>query len=326
MSTNVNYTKFIINKNDVAYKLRDQLKTFGIYYDFEKKYYCNNSIINEPLQDQLIWFCQKFDLSYKTEEIKSNNDLNLNKYKILTIDKNNFLIEQVFNNLKCYFITIYNGMDKNIVNILDIRKSLHLTATLPEFESSDYLFEILKYFTYNKDEIFNSNFQNSDLFSILPNLVDSYSLDLKKEEKLEKFKYKIIQEIVSKNQNGFLCNCVPGFFPETEFYILGNRIKSSLTDNFISYNQEKKILEYLFKKENRKYIGKWREPTYYELFVGNKILVKDKSGTEFLAKITSVKDINGKFQITISNGNKEAVVPKYFDKDELFLIVKQYNR
>ena len=125
MSTNVNYTKFIIDKSDTAYKQKDQLKTFGIYYDFDKKYYCNNSIINEALQEQLIWFCQKFNLSYKAEEIKNDNDLNVNKYKILTIDKNNFLIEQLFNNLKCYFITIYAGMNMNTVNILDIRKSLH---------------------------------------------------------------------------------------------------------------------------------------------------------------------------------------------------------
>lgn len=104
MSTNVNYTKFIINKNDVAYKLRDQLKTFGIYYDFEKKYYHNDSAINDTMQEQLLWFCQKFDLSYKIEEIKSINDLNINKYKILTIDKKNFLIEQIVNNLKCGLI------------------------------------------------------------------------------------------------------------------------------------------------------------------------------------------------------------------------------
>lgn len=326
MSTTINYTKFIINKSDTAYKQKDQLKTFGIYYDFDKNYYCNNSIINEDLQEQLIWFCQKFDLSYKTEEIKSKYDLTVNKYKILTIDKNNFLIEQVYNNLKCYFITIYTGINTNTVNILDIRKSLHLRATLPEFESSDYLFEILKYFTYNKDEIHNSNFQDSDLFSILPNLVDSHSLDLKKEEKLEKFKYKIIQEILSKNQNGFLCNCVPGFFPETEFYILGNRIKSSFTNNFIPYNQEKKILGYLFKKENQKYIGEWREPTYYELFIGNKIPLTEKNIGEFLAIISSVQNINGKLKITARNGNREFTLPKYFDKDELFSMVKQYNR
>lgn len=36
MSTNVNYTKFIIDKSDTAYKQKDQLKTFGIYYDFDK--------------------------------------------------------------------------------------------------------------------------------------------------------------------------------------------------------------------------------------------------------------------------------------------------
>ena len=326
MSTDMSYTKFIINKTDIAYKFRDQLKTFGIYYDFDKNYYHNNSVINDNLQEQLIWFCQKFDLSYKTVSIKSNNELSINKYKILTIDKNNFLIEQVFNNLKCYFITIYNSMNGNMINILDIRKSLHLNATLPEFESTDYLFEILKYFSYNKDKLHNLNFQDSDLFSILADLADNYSLDLKKEEKLDKFKYKIIQQILSKNQNGFLCNCVPGFFPETEFYVLGSRIKSSLTDNFITYNQEKKIWEYLFKKENNKYIGEWKEPNNYELFVGNKILIKDKNGEEFLTKITSVKNINGKLQITIDNGNKQIMIQKYFDKNELFSIIKEHNR
>lgn len=326
MYINVNYTKFIIDKSDKAYSIRDQLKTYGIYYDFDKKYYHNESFLSDLVQEQLIWFCQKYDLSYRTEEIKSRNDSTVNKYKILTLDKNNFIIEQVFNNIKCYFINIYNGMNNNVVNILDIRKSLHLNATLPEFESSDYLFEILKYFTYNKNQIANYKFEDSDLFLILSNLIESYSLDLKKEEKLEKFKYKIIQEISSKKQNYFLCNCVPGFFPETEFYLLGNRIKNSATNNLISFNQEKKIWKYLFNKENRKYIGEWREPTYAELFVGNKISVKEKNGIEYSVKINSVRNINGKLQITICNGNKKVIISKYFDKDELFEIIKENNR
>ena len=41
-----------------------------------------------------------------------------------------------------------------------------------DFKSNDYLFEILNYFTYNKSEIIKQNFEKSDFFSILPNLID----------------------------------------------------------------------------------------------------------------------------------------------------------
>lgn len=108
---------------------------------------------------------------------------------------------------------------KNIVNILDIRKSLHLTATLPEFESSDYLFEILKYFTYNKDEIFNSNFQNSDLFSIFKSSGQLFFRFKERKKNLEKFKYKIIQKQFLKIKMDFYVIVFLIFFPETEFYI-----------------------------------------------------------------------------------------------------------
>ncbi len=68
-----------------------------------------------------------------------------------------------------------------------------------------------------------------------------------------------------------LCNCVPGFLAESEFKIVGNKIFNTNTENYLTNTQKKKIWEYLYKKNNRKYIGTWREPTLQELFKGNRL-------------------------------------------------------
>ncbi len=267
------YTQIIIEKSNRAFNLKEELKTFGIQYNFEKKVYYNHTIINDNVLDQLEWFCKKHDLNYTLEEVNENSDeaININKYKILGIDKNNFIIELITNKLKCYFISIYPGINQNELNILDIRKSMHLKLTLPEFKSNDYLFEILNYFTYNKSEIIKQNFEKSDFFSILPNLIDIYSSEIKHDQKIQNFKYLIIGEIAMKNKGDFLCNCVPGFLPESEFKIVGNKIFNTNTEDYLTNTQEKKIWEYLYKKNNRKYIGTWREPTLQELFKGNRL-------------------------------------------------------
>lgn len=322
------YTQISIEKSNRAFNLKDELKTFGIQYDFEKKIYYNHTVINDNDLEQLEWFCKKHDLNYTTEVINENSDgaIKINKYKVLSIDKNNFIIELITNKLKCYFISVYSGINQNEINILDIIKSLHLKLVLPEFKSNDYLFEILNYLTYNKNQIIEQKFDKSDFFLILPNLIDIYSSEIKHDQKIQNFKYATIGEISIQNKGDFLCNCVPGLLPESEFKIVGNKIFNTYTKNYLSNTQEKKIWEYLYKKNNRKFIGTWREPTLQELFKGNKLPLKDKNGVEFLGNISDIKNIGNKLEIKIFNGEKEGKVAKLFDKDELFEIIKKYNR
>jgi hypothetical protein len=315
------YEELIVEKSDKTYELKDQLKTYGVHYNFDEKEYSNNSPISENILEELKWFLKSNDLKYTTKQVSKKTQ----NYKILAIDKNNFLIEQVNNNLKCYYINVYIGMDKNRVNILDTRKSLHLSTDLPKFETNDYLFEVLKYFTHNTEKLFTAKFDESELFTILTNIIDTHSLQISLEQKLQKFKFMVIKDLSSKNKGDFLCNCVPGFFPETEFKIVGNKILSSYTENFISPNQEKKIWKYLYKKENRRHIGNRKEPSLFELFKGAKIPIKEQTGNEYIGRITAIKEIRGKLEIKISNGISEKVAPRLFEKEELFDFIRQYR-
>jgi len=315
------YEEIIVEKSDKTYELKDQLKTYGIHYNFDEKEYSNNSPISENTLEELKWFLKSNDLKHTTRKA-SKKTVN---YKIIPIDKNNFIIEQINNNLKCYFINVYIGMDQNRVNILDTRKSLHLSANLPKFESSDNLFEVLKYFSLNNEKLVETKFDESELFNILPNIIDTHSLQISLEQKLQKFKFMVIKDLASKSKGDFLCNCVPGFFPETEFKIVGNKILSSYTENFLSANQEKKIWKYLYKKENRRYIGNRKEPSLFELFKGAKIPIREQSGNEYLGRITAIKEIRGKLEIKISNGISEKVAPRLFGKEELFDFIRPYR-
>ena len=316
-----NYTEIIVKKSDKTYELKDQLKTYGIHYNFDEKEYSNSSPLSENVLEELKWFLKNHVLKYTTRQV-SKKTLN---YKILAIDKNNFLVEQVNNNLKCYFINIYIGMDQNRVNILDTRKSLHLSANLPKFESNDYLFEVLKYFSLHNEKLIEAKFDESELFTILPNIIDTHSLQISLDQKLQKFKFMVIKDLASKNKGDFLCNCIPGFFPETEFKIVGNKILSSYTQNFLSPHQEKKIWKYLYKKENRRHIGNRKEPSLFELFKNAKIPIKEQSGNEYLGRITAIKEIRGKLEIKITNGISERIAPRLFEKEELFDFIKQYR-
>lgn len=320
------YTKIIIDKSNEAYNIREELTANGITYDYKTKCYFNFYPIKDNSLKHIIWLSNKHNLTFKTEEVTSNIETDFNKYKILTIDKNNYIIEQKSNNLKCYYITIYNGMKDNIINILDIRESLHLKAILPEFKTNDNLFEVFKYFTFNKDIIKKNCFEKSKVFSILENFIETNTLDLKDNERLDKFKFMVIKDIINRNKGNFLCNCVPRFFPETSFTIVGSKIKSSYTKNFLPSNQEKKIWKYLIKKNNQKYIGKWKEVSNYQLFVGNKILVKDKNGSEYLAKIISVDKEYGGIKIKVTNGIQKYSVSKIYTKEELLSLIYEYNR
>lgn len=315
------YEEIIVEKSDKTYELKDSLKTYGIHYNFDEKVYSNSSAISESILEELKWFLKNHNMKYTTKKVIEKR---LN-YKIITIDKNNFLIEQVSNNLKCYYINIYIGMDENKVNILDTRKSLHLSGNLPKFESNDYLFEVLKYFSIHTEKLFEAKFDESELFTILPNIIDTHTLQISLEQKLQKFKFMTIKDLSLKNKGDFLCNCVPGFFPETEFKLVGNKILSSYTQNFLSSNQEKKIWKYLYKKENRKHIGNKKEPTLFELFKNAKIPVKDSSGNEYFGRISSIKEVRGKLEIKITNGINETLAPKLFDKEELFDFIKNYR-
>jgi hypothetical protein len=148
-------------------------------------------------------------------------------------------------------------------------------------------------------------------------LINQYQSETTYQNKLRSFKYVILSKIKNRQEGSFLCNCVPGFAPDISFSILGDKIVSSLDNNPISRSSEQKILKYLFKQENQKYIGKRKRLTLLDMFLHRKINC-NINGFNTNALINYVKDEgNGMIRINIFDGNKTHMVNKLFKKDEL---------
>jgi hypothetical protein len=114
-------------------------------------------------------------------------------------------------------------------------------------------------------------------------------------KKVDIFRFETIKKM---RFQGFLCNNIKGFFPETKFYLLpGGRIQESRTGNKVSYEQEQKIWDYLYKNPNR--VGKEIEPTIYDYCAGKRITVIANE-THYKVPIRYIKDLgNGYFKIKV---------------------------
>ena len=323
MSSVYQFEQYVIKNQKDIYKHKTELLSYGLKYDTVKAVYTNTFEVLDYDKDKIEWFCKKYDYEFSKFLINEDNpkSIDLSIYGLYSIDKDNYLIYLRKNDLKCYYISIIHNMSNSVVNILDIRESLHKVLVLKEIETDDYLFEIIKYYTDNYDEINNSEFSKSKFFSILNNLIDSFSKEIHLKNRLTKFKYHLIETVKTKNQNSFLCNCVPGFFPETTFSFSGSKIVSSFTGNSVEPRQETKILKYLYNKENIKYIGVYKEPSNYDLFVNNKIKVK-KRDDEIEVKIKNIYEKNGSFlEVTVTDGINNFKLANLIQKEKLLKMV-----
>ncbi|RXK15059.1 hypothetical protein CP985_10510, partial [Malaciobacter mytili LMG 24559] len=128
------------------------------------------------------------------------------------------------------------------------------------------------YIGVKKEPTLNDLFYMKKIKVLINNFETKYAIN-KIEQVHNKFKNTFISKILKDSPNKFLCNCVPGFNPEISFYLRDKRIINDLTNNPIDFKQETKIWEYLYKQENRKYIGVKKEPTLNDLFYMKKIKV-----------------------------------------------------
>lgn len=301
--------KFIIKEQKELYRHKNYLLTLDLEFNSTKKEYSNSSNLSFEIEFELIEFLKNNSFSYTIEEEKITDFKKqiTAKYKILQIDKNNLFIVEKLSDIKLYLL----NQNEKTINILDLKKSLFKSYKKRKNSSLDTTLSlnILEVLASNQDDF-------KELFTTLAILENHDSQTLLYIEKLKKFKYLSIAKIKQKQEDMFLCNCVPSFFPETKFYIKGDRVFSDYTEFFLSYEQELKIWKYLY--SNRELVGVYKEPTLYELFIGRKIYILDEFKNRVKVIIKNAQYLENKgISITLSNGVSTQKISQIFTKDEL---------
>ncbi len=301
--------KIIIKDQKELFRHKNYLLSLDLEFDSLKKEYSNSSHLDYNIELELIDFLKnhEFKYSFENEEIKDSKKIILASYKTIYIDENTIFINERKSDKKLYFL---NKNDNNIL-IIDLKNEIFKSYKIPnKNEKIEKLsIQVLEILASNEDDF-------KELFTIFSILENQNSQDLLFLEKLKKFKYFCIAKIKDLQRDMFLCNCVPGFFPETNFYIKGDRVFSDYTNFFLPFDLEIKIWKYLY--NNRELIGFYKEPTLYELFIGRKIYTLNEY-SEKVKRLIVNAEFNQKnnIQITLSNGVTTQKISKEFTKEEL---------
>jgi len=302
--------KFIIKDQKELYRHKNYLLSLNLEFDNIKKEYSNSGYLDFNIEYELVEFLKNgnFEYTIVEEKITDLKKQILAKYKLLQIDKNNIFIAEKNDNSKIYLL----NQTKNQIQILDLKKSNFKAYKISKDiqEETNLSIKVLKTLSSNQDDF-------KELFNIFATLENQNSENLLFMDKLKKFKYFCISKVKEQQKDMFLCNCVEGFFPETKFYIKGNRIFSDYTNYFLSFEQEFKIWKYLY--NNKNLIGVFKEPSLNELFVGRKIYAIDEFENRVKVIIKSAKfcQNNQGIMISLSNGVYVKSLPDIFSKEEL---------
>lgn len=303
--------QIIISDQKELYRHKYYLLSLDLDFDSVKKEYKNHSQMNYDVELELIEFLRnnEFKYSLKEEDIVDFKQTILIQYKSLEIDANNAFIVEKKSNDKLYLL----NQTKDLIQILDLKKSIFKSFKRLNHENTRLSLNVLEILASNQNDF-------SSLFEIYAILENQNSEDLFLMDKIKKYKYFCLSKIKSLQKDGFLCNCVPGFFPETNFYIKGDKIISSYTDYFLSYEQEFKVWKYLYL--NKTLLGVYKEPTLEQMFFGRKIYTLDEFGSKVkrVIKRATLRP-SGTIQITLSNGIKSKTLANEFTKEQLLNLV-----
>ncbi len=301
--------KIIIKDQKELYRHKNYLLSFDLEFNSLKKEYSNSSYLEFDEQFELIEFLKNHDFkfSFINEEIKDSKKIILASYKTLNIDSNTIFIVDKRNSEKLYLIS----SNENNILILDLKKEFFKSYKIPNKYENSSKFEllVLEILASNEDDF-------GELFQIFSVLENQNTKDLLLLDKLKKFKYFCISKVKEQQKDMFLCNCVPGFFPETKFYIKGDRVFSDYTNFFLPFDLEIKIWKYLY--SNRNFVAFFKEPSLQELFLGRKIYTLNEFQEKVKRLIVNVNITqNNLIKITLSNGISTSIISKEFSKEEL---------
>lgn len=317
------YNKITIPEQKELYRHKNILIELGLIFDNMKRDYSNNEEISNEALEEIIWICKKNNFNYEVKEIEiTDKDIIFqNLYTLISIDNNTFFIENKKQKKKVLSILINEEVGIDRINIIDIQKGKLLTINKKFENKLNRLIEITNILIEKRNSL-ESDIDIDNLIYVLSLLSEKYDKDNRLSAKLNKFKNTFISKILKDSPNKFLCNCVPGFNPEISFYLRDKRIINDLTNNPIDFKQETKIWEYLYKQENRKYIGVKKEPTLNDLFYMKKIKVLINN-FETKYAINKIEQVHNKLKIHVFDGKNTFPINQLFSKEELFNKVKE---
>lgn len=312
-----NYIKRIyIKKQENLYKFKTELIDFGLMWQAKDNYYYNKYELNSDIFDSIIWLCKKNEL--KTE-IKKEEYTNIASkieaiYTIYSLNDSTFVIKSRKDNKTLFIISIFSSPNGDIINFLDNENAKHFSLKIKLGDSKNKILSVFKILEKKELELKEKkmDFDFERFFLKMSILMSEYFLSDEIYGKINKFKYFNISKLP---QNGYLCNCVKGFFPETIFYLEKGKIRSSFTQNFLNKEQEYKVWKFLF--YNRDRVAKEHKPTLWELFVDGRVNVITND-YETKMPISNVKWNNGNIIVQVFNGVKKETLNKTFNKEDLW--------
>lgn len=311
----MNFSIYNIPEQKDIFRIKNTLISLGLKYNSKQKFYYNDVALESSDEERLLDILEgsKYQFTFK-DSVELNLDPIETNYKIIHIDKDNIFIALRNNNKKEFYLNRNN----NMITMFDIENQ-EIKVVESNSKENDFILNLL--------DLLNSNYQIKSylpkLNKILFILSKNYIKELDINEKIKAFKHHVIDKIVKSNKDGFLCNCIGGFYPETKFYIKSNRIYSSYLENFVSKEQEEKIWNFLHKNQNR--IGVEYTPTFKDLFIGRKIIVTDQNGIEHKCVINKVKKIEDSslLEVSVYNGLNIYKIKKYFTESELLNLIQK---
>lgn len=310
----MNFEKIIIPDQKNFYKFKHKIQKYDFEMDYKTREYSNFSELSSDAKEEIIKLLEDNNFRYEIiiEKVENESEATQLQYKIFSLNKDNFFIVQKISNEKVGYI---NYSDFKL-KILDIKNNIYKVISCERNESTHLISVVLKCLIYEEglsEEI-------PHLSNILINLSKKYAEELEQSEKIKNFKYYTISKINDTNKDGFLCNNIPGFFPETSFFIKNKRIYSNYTDNFLDRYQEEKIWKYLYGNKHK--VGKYIEPTLNDLFIGRKISVNINNQAEYVLINKVYKSEGEKIKIEVYNGIETIKISREFEKDELCGYIK----
>ena len=238
-----------------------------------------------------------------------------NSFKLISCNEfNTFFIKNLQNNKTIYSISISLTEKYNIISITDIVDGEFAKIKLKPEEVTYISNYISKKVIDNIKECEKTH--NFNIESFLDLFIETIKEREKQKGTIKKsdiFRFEVIKKL---RHQGFLCNCVPGFYPETKFYLQQNgRIKDDRTNNIILYEQEQKIWEFLYRNKDR--VGVEKTPNIFEYCLKRRIDIR-VNGLDEKAIITYINDLkNGSYQIQINYNGQSKKLTKFFTKEEL---------
>ena len=261
------------------------------------------------------------------KHIEKNKEYLHTPYRIIEVKENNsFYLKNTVINKVLYTIIISINSNCNKIMIIEHSTGSFLHINLESREINEHFINYISKEIYNGITS-NLNISNNIDFDV-DRFLDIFILAIKYNQRingtitrLQIFKYETIKKI---KPQGFLCNCVTGFYPERKFFLNNvGRIYEKDNMSHLSYEQEEKIWTFLLQNLDR--VGVYHNLTIYDYCLNRYVpIIINSFETKGLIKFID-KTPENKFTICISYQNKLLKSNRSFYEQELIDMVKSFR-